>query len=234
MMRGWTGTLPEPEIRQVEDMRQVLASPDCQETGPLYFMYRDLALTESDRQWLRSHHLRYDITAIISRDICGEKVKTKGHYHPASPSGIGYPEIYEVLVGHAHYLLQERNLSHVILIDACKRDIVIVPPGYGHVTINAGDSDLVMANIVSTVFESEYGEYERMRGASYYELADGTLIKNPAYPHVPDLNLIKAGEVRQILPPADGGIYELIGTDHLTFLNHPENAPDLFRKALKG
>jgi glucose-6-phosphate isomerase len=234
MMRGWTGTLPEPEIRQVEDMRQVLASPDCQETGPLYFMYRDLALTESDRQWLRSHHLRYDITAIISRDICGEKVKTKGHYHPASPSGIGYPEIYEVLVGHAHYLLQERNLSHVILIDACKRDIVIVPPGYGHVTINAGDSDLVMANIVSTVFESEYGEYERMRGASYYELADGTIIKNPAYSHVPDLKLIKAGEIRQILPLDDRGIYDLIGTDHLTFLNHPENAPDLFRKALKG
>lgn len=234
MMRGWTGTLPEPEIRQVEDMRQVLASPDCQETGPLYFMYRDLALTESDRQWLRSHHLRYDITAIISRDICGEKVKTKGHYHPASPSGIGYPEIYEVLVGHAHFLLQERNLSQVILIDAFERDIVIVPPGYGHVTINAGDSDLVMANIVSTVFKSDYSEYEGRRGASYYELADGTIIKNPAYPHVPDLKLIKAGEIRQILPLDDRGIYDLIGTDHLTFLNHPENAPDLFRKALKG
>jgi glucose-6-phosphate isomerase len=232
-MQGWPGTLPEPEIRLVGDMRQVLASPDCQETGPLYFMYRDLALTESDRQWLRSHHLRYDITAIISRDICGERVKTKGHYHPASPSGLGYPEMYEVLVGHAHFLLQERSLSQVILVDARERDIVIVPPDYGHVTINAGDSDLVMANIVSTDFASEYGEYEERRGASYYELADGTIIKNPVYPPVPDLLLIQAEKLRQKLPLADGGIYELIGTDHLTFLNHPEDAPDLFREALK-
>lgn len=233
-MRGWSGPLPEPVIRQVGDMRQVLASPDCQETGPLYFMYRDLALTHSDRQWLRSYHLRYDITAIISRDICGERVKTKGHYHPASPSGWGFPEIYEVLTGHAHYLLQDRSLSDVVLMDAHETDIVIIPPGYGHVSINAGDSDLIMANIVSTAFESEYDEYEKRRGAAYYELADGTFIKNPAYSDVPDLRIKKDGKLRGPLHLPAGGIYEMVGTDLLNFLNHPEKAADLFREALKG
>ncbi len=233
-MRGWSGPLPEPVIRQVGDMRQVLASSSCQETGPLYFMYRDLALTPSDRQWLRSNHLRYDITAIISRDICGERVKTKGHYHPASPSGTGYPEIYEVLIGHAHYLLQKRNLSDVLLVDAQEKDIVLIPPGYGHVTINAGDSDLIMANIVSTAFESEYDEYEKKRGAAYYELSDGTFKKNPAYHAVPDLQIIQAGKLRARLHIPEGGMYELIGTDRLGFLNHPEYAADLFREALKG
>ncbi|MCU0628942.1 MAG: glucose-6-phosphate isomerase [Methanoregulaceae archaeon] len=225
--------MPEPEIRQVGDMRQVLASPDCQETGPLYFMYRDLALTHSDRQWLRSHHLRYDITAIISRDICGERVKTKGHYHPASPHGPGYPEIYEVLIGHAHYLLQDRSLSDVLLVDAHERDIVIIPPGYGHVSINAGDSDLIMANIVSTAFESEYDEYEKKRGAAYYELADGSLIKNPAYSNVPDLRIKKDVKLRGSLHLPAGSIYEMVGTDRLNFLNHPEKAAGLFREALK-
>jgi glucose-6-phosphate isomerase, archaeal len=215
-------------------MRQVLAFPDCPETGPLYFMYRDLALTHSDRQWLRSHDLRYDITAIISRDICGERVKTKGHYHPASPSGPGYPEIYEVLYGHAHYLLQERNLSDVVLVDAYEKDTVVIPPGYGHVTINAGDSDLIMANIVSMAFESEYGDYEQRRGAAYYECTDGTYRKNPAYPGVPSLRIIKAGKLRERLQKPDGGIYEMVGTDRLNFLNHPEHAGDLFREALKG
>jgi glucose-6-phosphate isomerase len=197
-------------------------------------MYRDLALTHSDRQWLRSNHVRYDITAIISRDICGERVKTKGHYHPASPSGLGYPEIYEVLSGHAHYLLQDRSLLDVVLVDAREADIVIVPPGYGHVTINAGDSDLIMANIVSTTFKSEYEEYEKKRGAAYYELADGSFIKNPAYSDVPDLRIIKDGRMRGMLHLPAGGIYDMVGTGLLNFLNHPENSEDLFREALKG
>jgi glucose-6-phosphate isomerase len=214
-------------------MRQVLASPDCQEEGPLYFMYRDLALTRSDRKWLKSHELRYDITAIISRDICGERVKTKGHYHPASPSGLGYPEIYEVLIGHAHYLLQDRSLSDVVLMEAHEKDIIIVPPGYGHVTINAGESDLIMANIVSTAFESEYDDYEKKRGAAYYELADGTFIKNPAYSDVPGLRIKKDGKLRAMLHLPAGGIYEMVGTDRLNFLNHPEKGADLFRQALK-
>jgi glucose-6-phosphate isomerase len=215
-------------------MRQVLASPDCRETGPLYFMYRDLALTPSDRQWLGTHHLRYDITAMISRDICGERVKTKGHYHPASPSGQGYPEIYEVLTGHAHYLLQDRCLSDVVLVDAFETDIVIVPPEYGHVTINAGNSDLIMANIVSTSFESDYGEYEKKRGAAYYELSDGTFVKNQAYPDVPDLRIIQAVNLREKLHLPAGGIYEMVGSDLPGFLNHPEKGADLFRETLKG
>jgi hypothetical protein len=60
VMQGWSGPLPKADVRNIEDMYDVLSSPDCQETGPLYFMYRDLALTPSDRRWLRSHHLRYE------------------------------------------------------------------------------------------------------------------------------------------------------------------------------
>lgn len=233
-MQGWSGPLPKADVRNIEDMYDVLSSPDCQETGPLYFMYRDLALTPSDRRWLRSHHLRYDITAILSRDLCGERAKTKGHYHPDSPSGPGYPEMYEVVTGHAHYLLQERTLSDVVLVDAHENDIVIIPPGYGHVTINAGNSELIMANLVSSAFQSEYGEYEKRRGAAYYVRADGTCMRNPAYPGAPDLRKINAGPIRRMLDAPPGSIYEMVGTDRVNFLNHPETAVDLFREVLKG
>ena len=233
-MHGWPGPLPEPDIRIIEDMRQVLATPGCQETGPLYFMYRGLALNDSDRQWLQGLDLRYDITAIVSRDICGERAKTKGHYHPPSPSGIGYPEIYEVLLGHAHYLLQERNLSNVILVDALEKDIVIVPPGYGHVTINAGADDLIMANIVSTAFQSDYREYESRRGAAYYELIDGSFLNNPAYTSVPELQIVHAGSIKEKMHLASDGLYEMIGTDNLKFLNNPDLALDLFSEVVKG
>lgn len=177
--------------------------------------------------------MRYDITAILSRDLCGERAKTKGHYHPDSPSGPGYPEMYEVLSGHAHYLLQDRNLSDVVLVDAHAQDIVVIPPGYGHVTINAGDGDLIMANLVSSAFVSEYGEYEKRRGAAYYERTDGTFVRNPAYTHTADLRRMSAGKMRDILDAPSGSIYDWVGTDRLNFLNHPEQAADLFREALK-
>ena len=48
---------------------------------------------------------------------------------------------------------------------------MIIPPGYGHISINPSpDKTLAMANIVSTAFKSEYGEYESRHGAAYFEL----------------------------------------------------------------
>ena len=99
---------------------------------------------------------------------------------------MGYPEFYEVVKGIAHYLLQSRSLDDIVMISASAGDIVVIPPGYGHISINPSpDQTLVMANIVSTAFESEYGEYESHHGAAYYEMCSGMLKKNPCYPSVP-------------------------------------------------
>src|SRR5208283_4184895 len=97
------------------------------------------------------------ITVIPSFDLCGEYVKTKGHYHPADPAGTGYPELYDVTEGRALFLIQSRTLDDVILISAETGARVVIPPGYGHITINPSpDATLVLANLVSTAFESEY------------------------------------------------------------------------------
>ncbi len=61
--------------------------------------------------------------------------------------------LYEVLEGLAHFLLQTNALDDVVLIEARKGDIIVIPPGYGHVTINPRlDETLIMANLVSTAF----------------------------------------------------------------------------------
>ena len=186
MRCGWNGPLPAPGIRTIREMRPVLADPTCAASDPLYYMYRDLARSEADRRWLCNHRLRYDITVIPPRDLCGEHVKTKGHYHPDNPVGTGYPELYEVLEGTAQFLLQSRQLDDVILVLASTGACVIIPPGYGHIAINPSpDTTLVLANLVSTAFESEYGEYETLHGAAYYVMSDGRIIKNPHYPDVP-------------------------------------------------
>jgi len=80
-MPGWGGELPQPAVRMIEEMRSVLADHSCERTGSLYYMYRDLAKSDADRSWLRHHNLRYDLTVIPSKTLCGERVKTKGHYH---------------------------------------------------------------------------------------------------------------------------------------------------------
>lgn len=234
-MSFWEGELPQPSVRTVEDMRPVLADPSCPGNDPLYFMYRDLAKSDADWTWLHQRHLRYDITVIPPCTLNGELVKTKGHYHPKNPAGIGYPEIYEVIEGEAHYLLQSRHLDDVVLISAGAGDLVIIPPEYGHVTMNPlPDTTLVMANIVSRAFESEYGAYEKYQGAAYYEMSDGRLVKNPRYPVVPPVRSIGATCSGDIHPLCRGPLYNLIGNeDMLSFLNFPEKYLPVFSVLLK-
>jgi len=234
-MSIWEGELPQPDVRTVEDMRLVLADPLCKISGSLYFMYRDLAKSDADWNWLHRNHLRYDITVIPPGSICDELVKTKGHYHPKNPAGIEYPEIYEVVEGQAHYLLQSRQLDDVVMVSADAGDLVIIPPGYGHVTINPSpDATLVMANIVSRAFESEYGPYEKYQGGAYYEMRDGRLQKNSRYPDLPPLRYIGATCTGKIHPFCRGPLYNLISNgDSLSFLNFPEKFLPVFSVLLK-
>ena len=231
VMFSWEGELPAPQVRTVDDMRSVLRDPGCRCEAPLYFMYRDLAKSDADREWLETNAIRYDITVIPARDLCGEHVKTKGHYHPENEAGVGYPEVYEVLSGVAHYLLQSRSHSDVVLVSAQKGDLVVIPPGYGHITINPSrEATLVMANVVSTGFESEYGEYETMQGAAYYETREGTLERNPRYGTMPPVREMSAAAT-DLTGLCSQPLYRMVeGRDPFGFLNYPERYARYFRE----
>ena len=239
--RYWKGPLPEPSVRTVRDMACVLADPNTATTNlgpdaPLYYMFRDLAMTEEDRAHLQSQDVRYDITVIPPVDpelLGGEYVKTKGHYHPDIPSsspscpGITYPELYQVLAGEARYLLQKKDLSDVVAVTAAAGECVFIPPGYGHITINTSDEVLVMANLVSTRFESEYAVFEEMRGGAFYavEAHDG-FVQNPRYLSDLTVQEIAACDAWYIPEPVirhGEGIYDLVsGAADLSFLNGVE------------
>jgi glucose-6-phosphate isomerase len=217
-------------------MHDVLADRGCPASDPLYYMYRDLALSTTDRRWLDNQRLRYDITVIPPRDLCGEYIKTKGHYHSCNPAGMGYPELYEVMEGRAQFLLQSRTLDDIILVLAGAGSRVIIPPGYGHISINPStDSTLVLSNLVSTAFESEYGEYEIRHGAAYYIMSDGRVLRNRNYAEVSRLRRIVAVRGKDTTGRSyTGNIYSHIGNRQaLAFLNEPEKHPDVFRGLLK-
>ena len=168
-----------PSIRTLGQMRQVLAYPEKDEDlpadMPLYFMYR---------QAEKFSAIRYDITRITAREVCGEFNKTFGHAHPKSPAGTPWSEVYEILEGEAHFLLQkvsQLGVEDAVLLSAKKGDRFIIPPGYGHVTVNPGKKELLMANLVSGGFEADYSMFAQRRGACFYELAGGKLLKNKNY-----------------------------------------------------
>ncbi|MCX9088357.1 MAG: glucose-6-phosphate isomerase, partial [Candidatus Methanoperedens sp.] len=151
----------KPGIRMLFDMKDVIYDRKWlsnANNSELYYMYRELSLSKKDAAAMKEHGLRYDITVIPPQMLGCEFVKTAGHYHPLVPgTQITYPEIYEVLGGEATYILQKpdnEGINDVILVKADAGDKVIIPPGYGHLTINTSNKVLKMANWVARDFES--------------------------------------------------------------------------------
>ena len=168
------GTEHPKDVRTMAQMQDTLME-EVQGEWDAYFMYRGVHSIGD---------IRYDITVIPSIPMGKECPKTYGHYHPASKSGIEFPEIYQVLNGSAVYILQKRNRNgsvNTTVVDAKKGDVVLMPPGYGHVTVNNGKEPLVMGNLVYGKFSSEYSEYKKNRGGAYYYLLDHQLVQNTNY-----------------------------------------------------
>ena len=140
-----------------------------------------------------------------------------------------------MLEGTGHYLLQTRNADDVVMIEASVGDKILIPPGYGHVTINPGHEDLAMANLVSSEFSSNYGPYGELRGAAYYEMEGGALVKNPRYPDAPPVRYCSPTEVPEIGIEKGVGLYDLIGRPRsVAFLNHPEQFMEIFSDVTGG
>lgn len=230
--------LTDPDLRTGADMQCVMYNQkDCTPDPDLicYEMYRDRYATEQDHTWLTEHDLRYDITVIFPHIICGEYNKTKGHYHPICSCEMTYPELYEVISGEAIYLLQKTDLSDIVAVYAKAGEAVLIPPDYGHVTINPSDTEpLAMANIVSSRFASIYGDYEELIGAAYYYLSDKTFVQNNAYPaSIPALRIIHAHQMNMPSEFPKTSIYSIIGNEKVaSFFNdpltHQEELKDLF------
>jgi glucose-6-phosphate isomerase len=232
--------LIEADVRRLYDLREVAFDTPWFETGAdrdAYFMYRDLSLTPTDAEIIADHKLRYDITIIPPFNMGLEFVKTYGHYHPRVNPKLryAYPEVYEVLDGDAHYLLQrarnEESVDEVILVKATRGDKVIVPPNYGHVTINPSERTLKMANWVCRSFESLYEPYAKLRGAAYYELINGRLLHNRAYRDVPEIRAAYPVEVPDQGLVKRKPMYDLIEEPYLLeFLTAPERHTGLFQE----
>jgi len=114
----------------------------------------DLAKSDADWSGYTTTTCVTIFTVIPSRTLCGEWVKTKGHLSSEEPCRDRLSaEIYEVIEGQAHYLLQSQTLDDAVMISARAGDLVINPAGLWHIYHQPfSGHNLTMANIVSTAF----------------------------------------------------------------------------------
>lgn len=234
--------------RSAEDIRKVLLAPDCELPEIIYWMLRDTGLKDKP-DFKQTAGLRYDIS-IFRSDVFGrEFMKTSGHYHPLLDGKVAWPEVYEIIDGKALYVLQKVNdidlgpaevvVEDVIIVEGLPGDKVIMPPNYGHVTINTLTEPLIMSNWVSSGFSSVYGKVEEAKGFAYYYLhGEGSpgWVKNPLYKgKLPPLRKAVVREVPELGLKRDTPLY-LAGAanmEQFAWLNDPAAQMEAIWKGLE-
>lgn len=216
-------------IRKLSDLKSVVMDQDIElSDDTAYTMYRNVKLS-FDAEKISDSGLRFDLTVIPPVKIGNEYIKTSGHTHPAKPgTEVTYPELYYVIFGRATCLMQKSSdglINDVIVSNLSPGEAIVVPPGYGHVTINEADETLVMANWVSDNFESNYSEFEKYNGGAYYivdKLGSPGMIMNKNYEEIPAVRGLKS-EPKIIGDKAGRPIYSYINDlQSLRFLRDPD------------
>jgi glucose-6-phosphate isomerase len=220
-----------PAVRTLEAARYTFYEPEA--TGPeiLYWMYRSVARL-ADVKKLQELGLNYNITVIRPGLVGREFIKTVGHYHAAKPeTDVAYPEVYEVLAGEATFLLQRRaitaaDIGDVVVITAHPGDKVVMPPGYGHITINASDDYLVMSDLMAAANQSDYAEYRTRQGGAYYLIKERSeaWVRNRHYQDAPPLRRLRPRDYPEFGLYRSQPLYALLvdNPQALRFLTHPE------------
>jgi glucose-6-phosphate isomerase, archaeal len=203
-----------------------------------YGFYRDI-LFEKDRALFQKYDFRYDITVIMPGTVQGECKKTSGHYHGyIKGQPYPYPEVYEVLDGKAVYILQKvKNFDHddeepviedlkAVFVEAGQA--IIIPPYYGHCSINVGNGPMVFSNIAVISCPLLYEPIQRKHGLSEYVLKNGgktVFVPNTNYQNIPMIHTVFPKENPSLGIKFGKPVYE-------SFINSPEKFNFLLNPAM--
>lgn len=188
-----------PAVRKLRDLEPVLYDPSsCEgidQELPVYQVYRDVC-SGAERDMLRKHGLRYDVTIMPPLKLGKEYVKTLGHDHISCKEGWSHPEVFEVLEGEACFLIQKSEdgkLVDVALMEAQSGEKVLIPPNCGHVMINVSSDRLVTGNLISRFCLRTSSAFIQRKGGAYYLLEEGKIVRNKNYRSLPNIRVISAG-----------------------------------------
>lgn len=218
----------KPLFRTVRELKPVIRACSLPEDEVIYAVYRDIK-TPAHAGMFMKHSLRFDLTVVFPKMLGKEYAKTLGHYHSLCKTA-SYTEVYEVLSGNAGFILQKADgnvVTDIVSIQADKGEIVIIPPDYGHVTVNTGKKVLVVSNLQSSMATADYSEIIKLKGAAYFLTINGP-VKNPNY-QTPALRPLKAAGLKERFFSSKGQLYDIFlgQPEKFGFLSNPEGHPEV-------
>lgn len=202
----------------------------------LYFGARYMERSEDESVFVDNDFMA-DMTVINPGKIGKEYIKTVGHYHQnVSGLKIAYPEVYEAVTDGFEYLLQsepdEGGKVNVLWVVTEAGDKVVMPPNYGHVSMNVGKESAVEVDIQkrNNPNGSDYSMFKERVGGAFYRTEAG-LTKNPNY-EVASLKIVRPLEKPEWGLTKNKSLYD-------SFVENPEKFdyllhPDKYEFSLDG
>ncbi len=164
----------------------------------LYYGVRYME-NDKDKEVFQGKDFMADLTIIKPGKVGDEFVKTVGHYHQNVPgTDVAYPEAYEAVSGKFEYLLQSEPSADgkvdVIWVVTEPGDKVVMPPNYGHVSMNVGDEPAIEVDVQKrdNPNGSDYSMFQERVGGALYRTEAG-LVENPNY-EIASLRIVKPKE----------------------------------------
>lgn len=179
---------PKEEVRRLEDIRHSLEDKNCDGPEELYAIVMDIG-NEEDRISMKNRNLLFGAVTYAAGVIGQEPVRSQGHIHAISRScGASTPEVYEIWEGRAVIYIQqsaEDNPGRCYAVYAEAGDVVIVPPGWVHATVNPDvKHNMTFGAWCVRDYGFRYEEIRRHNGIAYFPKVgrDGIWWKpNPSY-----------------------------------------------------
>ena len=179
---------PKPELRSLNDIRKSFRNPNAEGPGILYCISMDVG-EQKDREAMIERNLLFGVVTYVAGTVGNEPVRSQGHIHAISAScNDSTCEVYEIWDGEAFIYMQESgkdNAGQCYAVHAKAGDVVIVPPGWVHATINANvDKNMTFGAWCVRDFGFDYDDVRRHNGIAFFPIVENNEIKwefNKAY-----------------------------------------------------
>ena len=223
--------------RRVDDLAGVWANPIGEDLSVAYRYTAGLWLPEDEGLWKKANII-YGIVSFMPGTFGGEFIKSSGQYHPVVPPNTSAtPEVYTVLYGTGHFMLQKavppyEKIEDAVLVKVKAGETFVVPPDYGHLQINPADEPLVFSYVVMDGMSGVYEPFREKQGAIYYEMASenesGRYVFNTNYPEKVPLRILNARDICQLSFLNEEVNYQSVkeNLDQLEFITLPDIFPE--------
>lgn len=201
---------PPGEARTLDDVQAMLADPNASGPEHLYSIYMDI-YERGDGQALNEQGLLYGAVVYNHGTVGKEWLRSQGHVHSEKIGvGLRYSEVYEFWTGRGYVYLQKEcapDVSRAYLVRAGPGDRLVIPFGWVHLVINAGDEVMSFGAWCARENTLEYGRLRTLRGPAHFLLTDGTVVKNPRYERVADVQYATPEDFPDLGIPPEQPIY---------------------------